>query len=166
MADRSDLESAIMDAEGASAVLSILEIELTSSTDAGWKALRLQPREDLCVTTLSPVERQALDHASISLQRAVAEVSRVFYAAIEGGDAVNVPLTRRALVQGGAAVLGAAVAGIPASARAALPTAFDPAAFVDDLLAAGYRRQRLRGRPLWRALGRTPELYHPTAARA
>ena len=48
-------------------------------------------------------------------------------------------LTRRGLVQGGAAVLGAAVAGIPASARTTLPTAFDPAACVNDLLAAGYR---------------------------
>ena len=83
MANRSDLESAIMDAEGAAAVLSILEIELTSSTAAGWEALQLEPREDLCVTTLSPTERLALDHASQSLQRAVAEVSRVFYAAVD-----------------------------------------------------------------------------------
>ena len=56
-------------------------------------------------------------------------------------------LTRRGLVQGGAVVLGAAVAGIPASARPTLPTAFDPAAFVDDLLAAGYRVSAYVGVP-------------------
>ena len=83
MADRVDLESAIMDAEGAAAVLSILEDELMINTAAGWETLRLEPREDLCVTALSPTERRALDHASVSLQRAVAEVSRVFYAAVE-----------------------------------------------------------------------------------
>ena len=83
MVDRLELESAIMDAEGAAAVLSILEIELTSSTTAGWEALRLKPREDQCVTVLSPTEKRALDHASVNLQRAVAEVSRIFYAAAE-----------------------------------------------------------------------------------
>ena len=83
MANRGDLESAIMDAEGASAVLSILEQELTTSTTAGWKALGLEPHEHLSVTTLSPVEKRALDHASLNLRLAVAEVARVFYAAIE-----------------------------------------------------------------------------------
>ena len=85
MADRLELESAIMDAEGAAAVLSILEIELTSSTTAGWEALRLTPREDLCVTTLSPTEQRALDYASRNLQVAVAEVARIFYAAAGAG---------------------------------------------------------------------------------
>ena len=75
-----DLESAIMDAEGASAVLQVLENELTSTTDRGWKVLGLEPRADLCVTALMPIERQAIDHACRSLQAAVAEVSRVFYA--------------------------------------------------------------------------------------
>lgn len=56
-------------------------------------------------------------------------------------------LTRRSLVQGGAIVLGVGAMGIPASARAALPTAFDPAAFVDDLLAAGYRVSAYLGVP-------------------
>lgn len=83
MVDRIDLESAIMDAEGAAAVLSILEDELVSNTTAGWKALRLKPRGDLCVTALSPMERRALDHASHSLQQAVVEVARIFYAAVE-----------------------------------------------------------------------------------
>ncbi len=75
-----DLESAIMDAEGAAAVLQVLENELTGSTEAGWKTLGLEPRADLCVTALLPIEQQAMGHASRSLQAAVAEVSRVFYA--------------------------------------------------------------------------------------
>ena len=85
MVDRSDLEGAIMDAEGAAAVLWALEDDLTSSTVAGWKALRLEPREDLCVTVLTPRQQQALDYASRNLQQTVAEVSRIFYAAIERG---------------------------------------------------------------------------------
>lgn len=75
-----DLESAIIDAEGASAVLQVLESELTSSIEAGWKALGLAPRADLCVTALLPIEHQAITHAARSLQAAVAEVSRVFNA--------------------------------------------------------------------------------------
>ena len=75
-----DLESAIMDAEGASAVLQVLENELTGSTEAGWKTLGLEQRSDLCVTALLPIEHQAIGHACRSLQAAVAEVSRVFYA--------------------------------------------------------------------------------------
>ena len=75
-----DLEGAIMDAEGTSAVLQVLENELTGSTQAGWKALGLEPRSDLCVTALMPIERQAIDHACRNLQAAVAEVARVFYA--------------------------------------------------------------------------------------
>ena len=75
-----DLEFAIMDAEGASAVLAIIENKLTSSTEAGWKALRLEPREDLCVTALSPLENRALTYASKNLQTCVAEVARIFYA--------------------------------------------------------------------------------------
>ncbi len=78
---RLDLESAIMDAEGAAAVLSILESELASSTTIGWEALRLEPREDLRVTVLSPHEDRAMRYASDNLQRMVAEVARVFYAA-------------------------------------------------------------------------------------
>ena len=56
-------------------------------------------------------------------------------------------LTRRGFVQGGAVVLGAGAMGIPIAAQAALPTAFDPAAFVDDLLAAGYRVSAYVGVP-------------------
>ena len=51
-------------------------------------------------------------------------------------------LTRRSLVQVGATVLGAVVAGIPASARAGAavgPATFDPTAFLADLTTAGYR---------------------------
>ena len=85
MVDRSDLESAIMDAEGAAAVLWALEDDLTSSTTAGWEVLRLNPRDNLCFTALSPRQQLALDYASRNLQQTVAEVSRVFYAALEGG---------------------------------------------------------------------------------
>ena len=56
-------------------------------------------------------------------------------------------LTRRGFVQGGVVVLGAGAMGIPIAAQAALPTAFDPAAFVDDLLAAGYRVSAYVGVP-------------------
>ena len=82
-----DLESAIIDAEGASAVLQVLENELTGSIEAGWKTLGLEPRTDLCVTALLPIEHQAMGHATRSLQAAVAEVSRVFYAIPNGTKA-------------------------------------------------------------------------------
>ena len=85
MCSHFDLESAIMDVEGAAAVLQVLEDQLTRSTSAGWELLRLKPREDLCVTVLSSTEQRALTYASQSLQQAVAEASRLFYAAIEGG---------------------------------------------------------------------------------
>ncbi len=81
MRDRLALDSAIMDAEGAAAVLMILEGELTSSLNEGWERLGMSPREGLTLIALSPMERRALDHASAALRAAVAEVSRVFYAA-------------------------------------------------------------------------------------
>ena len=85
MVDKTDLESAIMDAEGAAAVLEILEEKLTSSTTAGWEALEMKPRDYLRVTALSPTADRALRYAGLSLRSAVAEVSRIFYAAVEEG---------------------------------------------------------------------------------
>ncbi len=78
--DRLDLESAIMNAEGAAAVLMLLENELTSSLNEGWERLAITPRENMNVTVLSDIERRAVDYASMSLRQTVAEVSRVFYA--------------------------------------------------------------------------------------
>ena len=85
MANYLDLESAIMDAEGAVAVQSVLEDALLSSADAGWVALGLKPREDLCVTALSPSEQRALQYASLRVWVAVKEVSQVFRAVLEEG---------------------------------------------------------------------------------
>ena len=83
MANYLDLESAIMDAEGAVAVFDILQSHLTGSTAAGFQALGLTFREDICVTALSPQEQRALDHAGLELCSAIREVSRVFYAALK-----------------------------------------------------------------------------------
>ena len=83
MSDRIDLESAILDAEGAAAVLEVLEDKLRSSTKAGWEALKLREVEGLSVVVSSSQEFRALTYASQNLQDAIAEVSRVFYAAVE-----------------------------------------------------------------------------------
>ncbi len=78
--DRLDIESAIMNAEGAAAVHAIIEHDLLSSLTEGWEAIGIPPRENMNVTVLSDIERRAVDYASMSLRQTVAEVSRVFYA--------------------------------------------------------------------------------------
>ena len=79
MLNKLALESAIMEAQGAAAVLVILEDHLTANINEGWKTLQLPPRSDLRVTALSRVEDRALRHASQSLVEAVKCVAAVFY---------------------------------------------------------------------------------------
>ena len=80
MISRLDIEDGIMNAEGASAVLSLLQMELMSSTAEGWRTLGLKPRDDLFVMAMSSAEYQALHYAMNDLQKQVAEVARLFYA--------------------------------------------------------------------------------------
>ena len=79
MSDQLALEGAIIDAEGAAAVHSVIEEALTGERAAGWADLGLEPREGLEVVLMTLEERRALLHAGDRLREAVAEVSRQFY---------------------------------------------------------------------------------------
>ena len=79
MADRHDMESAVLDVEGAMALFSVAREALPRHDGQKWADVGVVPQPGMCVALFAEGEWRAFDHAATVLQDAVDKLSLAFY---------------------------------------------------------------------------------------
>ena len=83
MSPKLELESAIMDAKGQAAVMSVLREALLTHDGQQWDRIGIAPIKGSAIAVFSDDEWRAVDHALLNLLVAVEAVDKAFYAASE-----------------------------------------------------------------------------------